>query len=184
MKKLFIACLCLVSIFGVFAQSMGQKEDQKQKESRIKDEELKNQHIWVATCGGGQFVIGLGSIVSLSKQIYILDNSAVITEVNVDTTGQALARFYYIEPITEGSNFKSVNAANDRLLELADRAVNRAGGNAKKLTKENTVYKQYPMTSHAKTIEFRISSAADLDALYNSAMTAWRSGKGRSFECP
>lgn len=184
MKKFFIGILCIFSLLVVSSQNIGQRDQKEDNKSRVKDEELPRQAIWVATCGGGQFMLGLGSIVSLAKQVYVLDGSAVISEVTVDSTGNALARFYYIEPITEGSNFKSINTANERIAELTERAVQRMGGNATQLTKDNTVFKQYPTTSHAKTIEFRLSSASDLDALYESVTKAWRSGKGRSFQCP
>jgi len=43
------------------------------------------------------------------------------------------------------------------------------------------VVKKYPLTTHAKTIEYRLLTEAQLNALYQSARTAWVSGKGRVF---
>ena len=43
------------------------------------------------------------------------------------------------------------------------------------------VQKQYPTTTHAKTIEFRVKDLGTLDALLGSAKGAWISGKGRKF---
>jgi hypothetical protein len=43
------------------------------------------------------------------------------------------------------------------------------------------VHKQYPTTTHSKTIEYRVNDLGTLGALHNSARTAWTSGKGRKF---
>jgi hypothetical protein len=43
------------------------------------------------------------------------------------------------------------------------------------------VMKKYPLTTHTKTIEYRLLSEAQLSALYQSAKTAWMTGKGRVF---
>jgi hypothetical protein len=43
------------------------------------------------------------------------------------------------------------------------------------------VHKTYPVTTHAKTIEFRVSDLGTLDALVSSVRRAWLDGKGRRF---
>jgi hypothetical protein len=43
------------------------------------------------------------------------------------------------------------------------------------------VHKQYPTTTHSKTVEFRVKDLGTLNALVSSARTAWMSGKGRKF---
>jgi hypothetical protein len=43
------------------------------------------------------------------------------------------------------------------------------------------VVKNYPDTTHARTIEYRIQSEEELGALYGSLRTAWESGRGRRF---
>ena len=43
------------------------------------------------------------------------------------------------------------------------------------------VVKKYPVTSHAKTIEYRILSEAELTSLYNSVRNSWETGRGRKF---
>lgn len=166
------------------AQSFGQSNNSNENKAKTKDEELPKHKVWVGTFPHGQYIVGLGSIISVSKHVYVLDSAAVVTEVNIDTNGAGFVRFYYVEPITEGNNFKSMNSANERFAELADRAAKRIGGNAEHLTKDNTVFKQYPTTSHARTIEFRVSDASYLDDLYASVTTAWYRGVGRSFHCP
>ena len=43
------------------------------------------------------------------------------------------------------------------------------------------VGKKYGVTSHAKSIEYRIMSANTLTALYGSVRKAWETGRGRQF---
>ena len=64
----------------------------------------------------------------------------------------------------------------ERGRELLDKATQRAGTDV-----QNMVIKKYPETSHARTIEYRILSAADLTALHASVRSAWDSGRGRQF---
>ena len=184
MKKLLIFLLFACFVPMSISQNIGGKNDgTDNKKSKVTDEELPRDKIWVGTFPHGQYMIGLGSIITISKHVYVLDSAAVVSEVNIDTAGAGFVRFYYVEPITEGNNSRSANVVSDRIAELTDRAAKRIGGNVNHLTKDNMVFKQYPTTSHAKTIEFRVSDASYLDALYNSVTTAWRKGVGRSFQC-
>lgn len=41
--------------------------------------------------------------------------------------------------------------------------------------------KEHPAASHAKTVDFLLSNAADLNKLYDSARSAWISAKGKKF---
>ena len=54
--------------------------------------------------------------------------------------------------------------------------IHRAGTSA-----QDMVVKKYPDTTHAKSIEYRVLSEAELTSLYGSARTAWESGRGRQF---
>ena len=40
------------------------------------------------------------------------------------------------------------------------------------------VVKNYPTTTHAHTVEYRLSSKANLQQLYSSLEQAWTTGKG------
>ena len=56
--------------------------------------------MWRATLPGGTYSVALRSIVSVSSHEYVVDGAARVTEVNIDTAGSALVRFYFIEPNT------------------------------------------------------------------------------------
>ncbi len=185
MKTTFFLIAFLFSTFHLSAQTAGnnEEEDSSPTEEEIKKalenvkDELNRKRRWEATLPGGKYGIALGAITSISKHTYVLDGSLLVTEVSIDSTGNALARFYYIEPITTGTNFDSIARIQERLKELQKKGQQRVGG-----TKvDEMAQKSYPTTTHAKTIEFRVMNEIALDALYNSAYRAWDEGKGRKF---
>ncbi|MFD0895232.1 hypothetical protein KBB96_00265 [Luteolibacter ambystomatis] len=132
------------------------------------------RRFWQATLPGGSYMVALDRICSISEQTYIVDGGVVVHEVNIDTNGQALARFYYLEP--PSTNTSTLNEAVDRAKQLLDEAGKRTGTDT-----QTMVLKKFPETTHAKCIEFRMTSREELDALIKSAKDAWESGKGRKF---
>ncbi len=146
------------------------------------DEEVKTgdtagpNRFWQATLSGGHFMVALDRISSVSRHQYVLDGALIVDEVTVDTIGQALARFYYITPITDSAPGNTASELANRGRELVDKAAQRAGADV-----QNMVVKKYPVTSHAKTIEYRILSEAELSSLYSSVRASWETGRGRKF---
>lgn len=131
---------------------------------------------WQASVGGGNFMVALDRIVSISRHKYVLDGAFVVDEVTVDTIGQALARFYFITPVSASAQGVSAAGVTRRAQELADQASQRTGTDV-----QNMVVKKYPETTHAKALEYRLFSEADVSALYSSVKTSWESGRGRQF---
>lgn len=131
---------------------------------------------WLASVTGGSFMVALDRIVSVSRHKYLLDGAVIVDEVTVDTAGQALARFYFISPLSDVAPGNSIAGLAQRGQELAEKAAQRAGTDA-----QNMVVKKYPETTHAKAIEYRLMSEAQLSALYSSVSNAWESGRGRKF---
>ncbi|MEX1048570.1 MAG: hypothetical protein WED15_03515 [Akkermansiaceae bacterium] len=134
------------------------------------------QRFWQAHVGGGHFMVALSRIVSISRHQYVLDGTLIVDEVTVDSSGQALARFYHISPISDATAGNSAAGIINRGRELVDKAAQRAGTDV-----QNMVIKKYPETTHARTIEYRVSSAQELTSLYSSVRSAWESGRGRQF---
>lgn len=131
---------------------------------------------WEANLSGGSYVVALGRISSVSRHKYVLDGALIVDEVTVDTTGQALARFYFITPIAAGGPGAAATEAARRATELIDGAARRAGTDV-----QDMVVKKYPLTTHAKTIEYRVFSEEQLSVLYRSVKKAWQDGDGRVF---
>jgi len=119
-------------------------------------------------------MVAIDRIASISQQTYLLDGGVVVHEVNVDTNGQALARFYYLEPPKTASS--TATQIVERGRELVDEAGKRIGTDV-----QDMVMKKYPETTHAKCIEYRLKNEKELDALYKSLRETWESGKGRKF---
>ena len=79
-------------------------------------------------------------------------------------------------PISDAAPGNSVAGIANRSRELLDKAAAHAGIDA-----QNMVMKKYPDTTHAKALEYRMLSAADLTALYGSVRNAWETNRGRQF---
>jgi hypothetical protein len=138
--------------------------------------EKNTNRFWQATLAGGNYLVALDKITSVSRHKYILDGTLIVDEVTVDTVGQSLARFYFVTPVSAAAPSNTVADAVELGRELLDKAADHVGVNV-----QNMVVKKYPETSHAKSIEYRILTEAELTALFNSVHGAWESGKGRQF---
>ena len=168
MKKFYIS---LATLLLILSPSLVAQDN---TESNATDE-LGSRRFWQANLPGGEFVVSISSISSVSKHTYVIDGNLKVTEVVVDTTGNSLARFYYITPITDDAS-SGVAGISERGKELLDRAGERAG-----VSPSTMVAKQYPLTTHAKTVEFRIASESDLNSLFSSVRSSWMNGRGRKF---
>lgn len=144
------------------------------------EDSVQQNRFWQASVGGGHYMVAIDRISAISRHKYLLDGSIVVDEVTVDAVGQALVRYYFLSPLTDTMKGTGTGAAAARLVdrgrEIIERASDITGSNA-----QNMVIKKFPETTHAKSIEFRVDSAEELTALYNSLRTAWETGHGRKF---
>jgi hypothetical protein len=132
---------------------------------------------WQASLAGGEYAVSVDRVTSVSRHSYLLDGALIVDEVTIDTVGQALARFYFITPVgANGTTGGTAGAALERSKGLLDSAGQRAGADL-----DNMVIKKYPLTTHAKTIEYRLETQEELTNLFNSAKQAWQSGQGGQF---
>ncbi len=179
-KTLFLA---LTTILAGVAQLSAQNAtgtdttatDGTKTSDKTSDTQVPN-HFWQATLPGGHYMVSLDRITAVSRAKYVLDGAVIVDEVTVDTVGQALARFYFISPITDAAPGNAIGALAAHGRELLDKAAAHVGTEV-----QNMVIKKYPETTHAKSIEYRLLSEEDLGALLGSVTTAWQTGKGRQF---
>jgi hypothetical protein len=139
-------------------------------------DDLDHNGFWSATLPGGSYLVALSKITSISQHEYLLDGNLIITEVTIDTIGATTLRIYQITPAAQYGTLATPRKVIERGKDLLDRAGQRTGVDI-----QNMVHKQYPTTTHSKTIEYRVNDLGTLGALHNSARTAWTSGKGRKF---
>ena len=189
MKKTFLLLALALPLSPLSAQTFPtrpnspnqqEKDDEKEEADKkalegVNDDENKKRR-WEASLTAGEYSVSLGTITAISKHSYVLDGTLLVTEVTIDTTGTSLARFYYMEPITKDTNFNALERIQKRAEELRKRSQKRSGTKADEMAQ-----KSYPTTTHARTIEFRIMSEVELNALYSSLYRSWDTGKGRTF---
>ena len=178
MKRLMIFSSLMVAVLAgpLHGQTAPTNKDDK---SGITDE-AQRERFWEANVGGGQYTVALSRISSVSRHRYILDGSLLVNEVTVDTTGQALVRFYYITPVTDEMRGTGIGAAASRLVDRGKQMVER-GSDVTGTQIHEMVQNKFPVTTHAKEIEYRILSESALLKLYGSVKTAWETGRGRIF---
>ncbi len=133
--------------------------------------------MWRCNLPGGSYSVALRSIVSVSTHEYLVDGAVRVTEVNIDTTGNALARFYYIEPNTPNSPIGLGTSTIEKAQQLLQEGAERSGQDVWK-----KVVKNYPTTTHAHTIEYRVTDKDTLGKLFDSAESALRLNKNTVFE--
>jgi hypothetical protein len=128
---------------------------------------------WEAKLPGGSYMVSLARISSISMSTYHV-KGAVVHEVDIETMGAALARFYAIEALGENNSSNVASNLISRAKEIGSEAGDKVG-----VDPDTTVHKEYPITTHSKTIEFRVIDKDDLGEIYKSVSKAWKDNKGR-----
>ena len=118
-------------------------------------------------------MVSLARISSISMSTYHV-KGAVVHEVDIETMGAALARFYAIEALGESNSSNAASNLISRAKEIASEAGDKVG-----VDPDTIVHKEYPITTHSKTIEFRVIDKDDLGEIYKSVSKAWKDNKGR-----
>ena len=135
---------------------------------------VANKPIWRVNLPGGTYELIVGAMISVSSHEYVIEPGTTrVTEVNVDTTGQLNVRFYYIEAGMAAPPGGIGGATFDKVKSLVNEAGERTG--AAEMWKN--VRKTYPTTTHARTVEYRVSSKESLNKVFSSASRCLRTGR-------
>jgi len=126
---------------------------------------------------GGIYEVAVRNMVSVSSHEYLVDGVARVVEVNIDTTGSILARFYFIEPNapTAAGPAGLGAVAVEKAQQLFTQAADKTGQDAWK-----KVVKNYPATTHARTVEYRFQTREDLNKVFEAAEEAFRLQRPKS----
>ena len=151
-----------------------QVEDDKEAEDSTAEESQGPKRFWSASLQGGEYSVALDKVTSISLHEYVLNVNLIVTEMVIDTDGRALARFYHVRSVAEDTASGSAGRLVERGKDLIDRAGQRA-----KVDFHNLPQKDYPTTSHAGMIEYRVMRLNDLKALFKSAQGSWESNQGK-----
>lgn len=121
-------------------------------------------------------MVALDRISSVSIHTYVIGQSYIVNEVNIQTSGSGLVRFYTFELPGESGAASTARNLIDRGKSLVESGGARAG-----VDLNTTVEKEYPITTHAHTIEYRLFDTDDLDELHASIKRALKENRGRKF---
>lgn len=133
--------------------------------------------LWTVKLPGGQVLVALNAIQFISSHEYVVDGGARVVEVNIDTNGPLVTRFYYVGPPDVKSPLGAGQSVIDQVLEKAQTITERTGTDAV----WQKVVKNYPTTTHAHTVEFRLETEEELQQLFDSLSRAWRTGRPANF---
>jgi len=128
--------------------------------------------VWQCQMPGGTYVVNTVQIVSISTHEYVLNGVARVTELTIGTASHVTARFYYLEPLVSTSSGPLARAQGimDRVQDKANQVADRVGQDRVWMK----VTKDYPATTHAHTVEYRVDSKEQIQTIYNSVFNAWR----------
>jgi hypothetical protein len=135
----------------------------------------KIKRFWQASLPGGHYMVALDRISAISKHSYMV-KSLVVHEVNIQVNGSGLVRFYAFEMTGENTEANLAKNLIERGKNLVEQGGRRAG-----VDTNTTVEKEYAVTTHSQTIEYRLFDNGDLNQLYGSLRKAWIDGRGRTF---
>lgn len=159
----FIALLvCLLSISGFsFGQEI-ENPNQKGVESVTAPAPVSPVKanivplIWRATIDEAVIAVPLRSVEYYGVQIYDTDSQTRVRELTICTESQSLIRIYYIEPL--GTTSERLADKAKRLQQIARNAGQQEWPYP---------FKQYPMTTHAHMVEYRVAKEETVGQLYD-----------------
>lgn len=123
------------------------------------------------------------NVQSVSMQEYIT-SAFRVTEINIVTNGSALLRIYHTRPLRAGelqaaldSGFEASGAPTSSIIQTplpegVTSISDRLTGGIEAAT-STMVIKDYPIATHARTIEFRLSKRSELIELHDELKKHW-----------
>lgn len=167
------AIWCLLS-----SQGYGQRATPAASPAQSPASTSRPDALWRCELPGGVYLVALRSIVSISSHEYVVDGLARVTEVNVATASTVEVRFYFLEPMSAEPT--STTTATVEMLQQRVQDLSTSHPEVEAVWQK--VVKNYPTTTHAHTVEYRLNSKADLQSLYESLEQSWTTGKGVNYK--
>lgn len=128
---------------------------------------------WRCELPGGVYMVSIPTISSVSTHEYVVGGAARVTELTIGTNSAVVARFYYLEPLVPKTSISMGQTVIDKAQQYATEAAGRAG--VEEVWKK--VVKDYPLTTHAHTVEYRLDSLDQIKKLQASLESACHTGK-------
>ena len=157
---------------------------------------IRRGNIWKCTLPGGVYEVAIGAITAVSESQYVVDGGIHITELTIDTTGNTQCRIYCMQTLAQaqaqgvsqaqgGAAQAAVDSATQRAQDAVDRVSSAmGGGSALSDTINTTVVKNYPTSTHAHTVEYRVATPSQLDDIFKSVEAAWVNNVNSAYPPP
>lgn len=150
-------------------------------------EAVPNKQIFGIDFGNGREYYGrVDSVNSVSLQEYVVPGFRVY-EMNIDMRqGNSLLRVYSVVTLDPAEEARSMTDSvtsqvpfGSMVIDSMQEGYNLATGSIKRQVDDVAaampVMKDYPMTTHAKTIEYKVASPQDLQDLFLQVRNSWLS---------
>ncbi len=126
---------------------------------------------WRLTLPAGKVTLDLTKVTTIAQHEYISDELFRVTELNIATTSDLLIRLYYLEKYIplKGASGEVLKGAADRIQQKAQLVADTTG--IEPIWRQ--VHKNYPTTTHARTVEYRLHSKEDLAKIRKHIEAAW-----------
>lgn len=136
-------------------------------------EDGKIRPFWKCSMPSGTFLVPMDRIVNVSTHQYVVQGAGRVWEMALADDSSAVARFYYMEPVSKATNpitgENAVKFTEDALKEVADSTD----------TEEvwRRVVKEYPHATHAHTVEYRFEDRKTLEKVFQHLSECWTTGR-------
>lgn len=137
--------------------------------------------MWRAELPGGSYDVALASISSVSTHEYVVSRAVRVFELTIGTNSSVEARFYFVEPLKVKTPDGVGQGVVDNIQDKLQQGVQRATGETNEPLL-NGVVKDYPTTTHAHTVEYRIASRDDVTKMFKSIELAWRTNQDTTYK--
>lgn len=138
------------------------------------NENLARAGIYCIQTSSNTYFVKMATISSINMHDYIVDGAALVTELTISTSSSEVVRFYCLEPIIPQSPIGVGQSVIDKATEKVNEAIERTG-QGETLRK---VVKNYPLTTHAHTVEYRLQNKDQLNKIYGAILWRWVCGQG------
>lgn len=118
---------------------------------------------------GGKIAVDLKTVSSIGLHSYTVDNASRVWELTIDNGGSSLIRIYSVSTLSP--NEPALDMAKVELEALAETASKALG-----IDTWAKVQKNYPTSTHAKTVEYRVKTVKELLQLRKLLFKAWANG--------
>ena len=137
---------------------------------------LNGGPVWEFQAPGGHYSVRLDRISSLSWHSYLIEGGSRVTELNLGE--HAASHFLRIYAIASVGASDDAAAPARTSANVAAGKITEAGSRQEPWEK---IVKDYPVTTHAHTVEFRVSDASTVKSVFSQALAAWSTQKGGRF---